>query len=111
MKSLHIGRVAALAALVGATTLVALIAPVAAQANVRTPPLGSQPGNLILNPASGASTLTPAFSTTTACPAGFQTTAGISVAANDGTNQGILTAAIPGTVLGAPFSGNLGFSM
>src|SRR5215831_15304360 len=110
MKSFHFGRIAAVAGLIGATTLVAFLAPVAAQANVRTPPLGSQPGNLILNPASGASTLTPSFSTTTACPAGFQSTANLDVAANDGTNQGVLTAALPSTVIGAPFSGTLGFS-
>jgi hypothetical protein len=102
---------AVVAGLIGAATLTAVLAPVAAQANVRTPPLGSQPGNLILSPASGASTLTPTFSTTTACPAGFQSTAGMVVAANDGTNQGILNAALPSTIIGAPFSGTLGFSM
>jgi hypothetical protein len=111
MRKFHFGRIAVVAGLIGAATLTAVLAPVAAQANVRTPPLGSQPGNLILSPASGASTLTPTFSTTTACPTGFQSTAGMVVAANDGTNQGILSAGLPSTIIGAPFSGTLGFDM
>jgi hypothetical protein len=38
---------------------------------------GSQPGNLILHPASGASSLKPTFSTTDGCPAGHQGSAQI----------------------------------
>jgi hypothetical protein len=46
---------------------------------------GSQPGNLTLNPASGAATLTPTWSTSTACPAGNQAAAQVSEFNTDGT--------------------------
>ncbi len=39
---------------------------------------GSQPGRLVLQPASGAATLKPTWSTTDACPAGFQGSAEMS---------------------------------
>jgi hypothetical protein len=46
---------------------------------------GSQPGNLTLNPASGATTLQPTWSTSTACPTGNQGSAVIEQFNTDGT--------------------------
>ncbi len=113
MKPVSFGRMAVLAATAGAAMLVAVIAPSAALANVRTPPIGSQPGHLTLNPASGASTLTPSFSTDTPCPVGQQSSAIVDVAANDGSNQGLMLNALPGTVISnaSGFSGTLAFTM
>jgi hypothetical protein len=113
MKSIHFVRMAVLTGVVGAATLVGVLAPSAAMADVRNPPIGSQPGHLTLNPSSGASSLKPAFSTDTPCPVGQQSSAIVDVAANDGTNQGLLTAALPGTVISNPagFSGTLSFTM
>jgi len=75
--------------------------------------MGSQPGHLTLNPTSGASSLKPAFSTDTPCPVGQQSSAIVDVAANDGSNQGLLTAALPSTVISNPagFTGTLAFTM
>jgi len=94
-------------AMVGAT----LLAPTAASANVQNPPLGSQPGNLTLSPASGATSVTPTFASSTACPVGNQLTAGVVVVADDGTKQGVLSAALPSSKISSPFTGTLGFSM
>jgi hypothetical protein len=93
-------------ALVGMTTGAAL-----ATAGLALAANGSQPGNLILSPASGAATSTPTWSTTDGCPAGHQGSAEVSEFKPDGTfasrisvtdNSG-LTAAFRGT-----FDGNIG---
>lgn len=47
----------------------------AAQAYETNGPIGSQPGNLILKPASGSTSVSPTWYTTDACPAGYQTSA------------------------------------
>src|SRR5215472_10977824 len=47
--------------------------------------VGSQPGNLVLTPASGATTLQPTWATTTGCPAGNQGSAEISDFTTSGT--------------------------
>jgi hypothetical protein len=66
---------------------------------------GSQPGNLVLNPASGASTLTPAASTTTGCPAGFQGSAQLEEFNTDGTAASRISQV--NNAVTAPFSLNL----
>ena len=38
-------------------------------------PIGSEPGKLILTPASGSTSVSPTWSTASACPAGYQTSA------------------------------------
>jgi len=72
---------------------------------------GSEPGNLILSPASGPATSTPTWSTTDGCPAGHQGSAEVSEFNSNGTlasrisvtvNSG-LTAAFRGT-----FDGKIG---
>src|SRR5262249_61977093 len=65
---------------VGATTGGLLFSAAAAQAVT-----GSGPGQLALNPPSGATTLTPTWSTTTACPTGFQVSAVLFALNTDGT--------------------------
>jgi hypothetical protein len=47
----------------------------AAQPYETNGPVGSQPGNLILKPASGSTSVSPTWYTTDACPAGYQTSA------------------------------------
>jgi hypothetical protein len=66
---------------------------------------GSGPGQLALNPASGATSLTPTWSTTTPCPAGFNTSAVLYVL----TPAGAVASSISPTVsnVTAPFSGTL----
>ena len=113
MNAKKFARVVALAGLAVATTAATLLVPSAAQADVQTPPVGSQVGGLHLNPTSGAGTVTPGFSTTTPCPVGFQFTAGVDVVQNDGSKFGVVSAALPGTIINNPagFSGTLGFPM
>ena len=115
MKAFHLRRSAALAVLIAAGTLAAtlLVAPVAAQANVLSPAKGSEPGNLILSPASGASSLKPNYSTTDACPVGIQASMGLDVVPNTdfGGPTGIISVAVPPAQLAAPFGGQLGFDM
>ena len=66
----RLSRAMLMLAVAGATAGGMLFTAAAAQAVT-----GTGPGQLVLNPASGATTLTPTWSTTTACPAGFQTSA------------------------------------
>jgi hypothetical protein len=66
---------------------------------------GTQPGNLSLNPASGATTLTPTWSTTTACPAGYQTSAELFELNTDGSIGSIISPTLANVT--APFSGTL----
>jgi hypothetical protein len=72
--------------------------------------VGTGPGQLTLNPASGATTLTPTWSTSTGCPSGFQGSAEMA----DFTATGTLISRISPVVssgLTAGFSGTLDFSM
>jgi hypothetical protein len=101
-----IRRAVVLLALVGMTTGTGLATAGLAQAAD-----GSQPGNLILTPASGATSHTPTWSTTDGCPTGHQGSAEVSEFKPDGTfasristvvNSG-LTAAFKGTL-----DGNIG---
>jgi hypothetical protein len=99
-------RAVLLCALVGITTWAGLATAGLAQAAN-----GSEPGNLILTPASGASTSRPTWSTTDGCPAGHQGSAEVSEFDSNGTLasrisivvNGGLTAAFRGT-----FDGNIG---
>jgi hypothetical protein len=72
--------------------------------------MGSQPGNLQLNPASGPLTTSPTWSTTTACPAGFQAGASLFESGTLGLGTAQPNAAIISPVVfpvSAPFSGTL----
>ncbi|HSR86364.1 MAG TPA: Ig-like domain-containing protein [Streptosporangiaceae bacterium] len=72
--------------------------------------VGTEPGNVSLNPASGATSLTPTWTTTDGCPSGFQTSAQMA----DFTTSGTLISRISPVVsagLTAGFSGQLDFSM
>src|SRR5215472_13836929 len=66
---------------------------------------GSGPGQLALNPPSGATTLTPTWSTTTACPAGFQTSAVLAVLTPAGAFASFISPTVANVT--APFSGTL----
>ena len=68
---------------------------------------GSQPGRLVLSPASGAANLAPTWSTTDGCPAGFQGSAQLSEFNTNGSYASAIssvlagpTTAFHGTVLG-----------
>jgi hypothetical protein len=112
MKAFQFRRPAIMVGVIGVAMIGAtLLAPAAAQANVQNPPLGSQPGNLTLSPASGATSVTPTFASSTACPVGNQLTAGVVVVADDGTKQGVLSAALPSATISSPFTGTFGFSL
>lgn len=67
---------------------------------------GSQPGNLILNPASGLATLTPTWSTTDGCPSGFQGSAEMSEFKPDGSLASRISPAVNSGLTSA-FSGTL----
>lgn len=56
---------------------------------------GLEPGNLILEPASGAISLTPTFATTDACPAGYQGSAQVSIFAPNGTLLSRISVVVP----------------
>jgi hypothetical protein len=67
--------------------------------------VGSQPGNLVLNPTSGVLTLTPTWSTATACPVGFQGSAQLAEFSLAGT---LLTRISPAVSnVSSPFNGTL----
>jgi hypothetical protein len=66
--------------------------------------LGTDPGAVALNPASGSVSGTPTWSTSTACPAGYQGSAVFRAVRSDGTTFSISPAADKVT---APFSGTL----
>jgi hypothetical protein len=85
---------------VGATTGGLLFTAAAAQAVT-----GSGPGQLALNPTSGATTLTPTWSTTTACPSGFQTSAVLFALNTDGSIGSSISPTVAAPT--APFSGTL----
>jgi hypothetical protein len=67
---------------------------------------GSQPGNLILRPASGASNLKPTWSTKDACPAGFRASAGVSEFRPNGALGRRISSVVSGG-LTRPLSGTL----
>jgi hypothetical protein len=67
---------------------------------------GSQPGSLILSPASGATTLRPTWSTSDGCPAGHQQSAEMSEFNTNGTLASRISPVVNGNVTGA-FSGTL----
>jgi hypothetical protein len=71
---------------------------------------GSQPGNLILHPASGATTLQPTWSTTTACPVGYQGSAEVSAFQPNGA-FGSRISLVVSTGLTHRFSGMLDYEM
>src|SRR5271165_2544267 len=56
---------------------------------------GLQPGNLVLEPASGAVSLAPTFATTDGCPAGYQGSAQVSMFAANGTLISRISVAVP----------------
>lgn len=66
---------------------------------------GSGPGQLALNPASGATTLTPTWSTTTACPAGYQTSAVLYALNTNGSIGSSISPTVANVTV--PFSGTL----
>jgi len=73
--------------------------------------VGTQPGDLQLNPATGSLTATPTWSTTTPCPAGFQSVAELVEAAESSFNTTSVVANISPAVasITSPFSGTLDF--
>jgi Bacterial Ig-like domain (group 3) len=75
----RLSRTVLMLSLAGATAGATLLTAAVAQAGT-----GSEPGHLSLNPASGATTLTPTWSTTDGCPAGFQTSAVLAALNSDG---------------------------
>jgi hypothetical protein len=93
-------RTAALAGLVGLTAGAGLFIAGSALASA-----GSQPGNLILKPASGTAKSIPKWSTTDACPTGFQGSAELA----EFTTGGTLLSRISPTVsnITSAFSGTL----
>lgn len=72
---------------------------------------GSQPGNLILHPAAGATTLTPTWSTTTGCPVGYQNSAQVSAFHANGTFASRISFVVGEGNLTRPFGGQLDFKM
>ncbi len=96
-----LGRLMVLGGIVGATAAAGLLTAASALALN-----GSQPGNLILHPASGASNLKPTWSTKDACPAGFRSSAGMSEFGADGALGSRISAVVSGG-LTRPFSGTL----
>jgi hypothetical protein len=66
---------------------------------------GAQPGNLILHPASGASSLRPTWSTTNGCPAGYQGSAEVSEFNTNGSFASRISITVNNPV--AAFSGTL----
>jgi hypothetical protein len=108
MKAFSLKRSAVLAGMVGAAMLSVLLVPGTANANVSNPPHGSQPGNLTLNPTSGARTLSPTWSTTTGCPAGFQTNATLEVITDSTTSPDQqISDPVTANIATGPMSGTL----
>ena len=56
---------------------------------------GLQPGNLMLEPASGPVSLAPTFATTDGCPAGYQGSAQVSIFGSNGTLLSRISVAVP----------------
>ena len=97
----RIRRAVLLLGLVGMTSGAGLVtAGLALAAN------GSEPGNLILTPGSGASASTPTWSTTDGCPAGFQGSAQVSEFKPDGTFGSRISTTV-NSGLTSPFGGTL----
>ena len=96
----RLSRAMLMLAVAGATAGGMLFTAAAAQAVT-----GTGPGQLVLHPASGATTLMPTWSTTTACPVGYQTSA-VLYALN---TNGSIGSSISSTVsnVTSPFSGTL----
>jgi hypothetical protein len=101
-------RLALLVAVVGGTAGMALFAAAPAGAA----PIGTQPGNVSLNPVNGAATDTPTWTTTTACPTGFTSTAVMRAYTTAATPvlKGSVSPFVADSVT-APFSGTLLGSM
>jgi hypothetical protein len=70
--------------------------------------VGTEPGDVVLNPASGATSLKPTWSTTVACNAGFQGSAVFREVKADGTTASISPAV---NAVTTPFSGTLQATM
>jgi hypothetical protein len=66
---------------------------------------GSQPGNLVLHPASGAAAVTPTWSTNDGCPPGFQKSAQLSEFNTNGSYASSISPVVAGPT--APFHGTL----
>lgn len=98
-------RSAVVAGAVGLTAAAGLLSAGSALASA-----GSEPGNLILKPASGATTLRPTFATTTGCPTGYQASAQVSAFHANGT-FGSRISYVVSNGLTHPFSGLLDFKM
>jgi hypothetical protein len=95
-------RCAALALTLAAVTAgAAVLMAGSAQAVV----IGSEPGTLMLSPASGSTLLSPTWSTSTPCPAGYQGSAAVN---EFGVDNGITSNTV--TDVSAPFSGTLLFT-
>jgi len=97
--------VVVLAGVVGLTGVAGLLTAASALAAN-----GSQPGNLILQPASGSSSLTPTFATTDGCPAGYQGSAMVSEFNTKGIFVSRISVAVrsPATAFKGTLDGNLG---
>jgi hypothetical protein len=93
-------RGAVLVGVVGLTAAAGLLMAGSALAGV-----GSGPGQLALNPTTGALTSTPTWATTTACPTGFQGSAQLAEFNTSGTLVSRISPAVAGVT--APFSGTL----
>jgi len=93
-----------LLAVIGTMAGVAVVTDGPALADV-----GSQPGNLILRPGSGAAALTPTWSTTDGCPAGYRGSAVISMLTPHGRFISLISSTAYG--LTKAFGGTLDGSM
>jgi hypothetical protein len=84
----------------------ALLGVCATQAAQAVPAaMGNDPGTVNLNPASGPTSSTPAWSTTVACPSGFQQSATFKEVHADETTTNLIAPIVNRTA--APFSGTL----
>jgi hypothetical protein len=104
LKAERFGRAALLLGVAGVTVGGSLLMAGAAQAAV-----GTSPGTVTLNPATGPTTSTPTWSTTVACPTGFQGSAVFKEVHSDGVATNNISAFVNGTA--AAFSGTLQASM
>ena len=71
--------------------------------------MGTNPGAVKLDPASGSTSTTPTWSTTVGCPSGFQGSATFKEVHADGTSTNLISSIVNGTA--SPFSGKLQVSV
>jgi hypothetical protein len=106
MPNVHLKRSAVLAGLVSVAVVgVMMFTPAAAMAAH-----GTQPGNLVLTPASGPSTTAATWSTTTPCPVGQQNQAILEAYDTTGAAQHMSNPVLPGSVAipAKPMLGTMG---